>query len=119
MNVALLWMSLSAVHVSALDEVLKAVNRFYKRKEMQKLAADHGLDGENQVYITLQLSTHVLHELNDIQQCLKCLGSVITEHKFQFTVQKISSQLHTFTGREQGWCKYWTCVLNNGKANCS
>lgn len=22
------------------------MNRFYKRKEMQKLAADHGLDGE-------------------------------------------------------------------------
>lgn len=28
------------------DEVLKALNRFYKRKEMQKLASDHGLDGE-------------------------------------------------------------------------
>lgn len=29
-----------------LDELLKIMNRFYKRKEMQKLAADHGLDGE-------------------------------------------------------------------------
>lgn len=27
-------------------EVLKVLNRFYKRKEMQKLASDHGLDGE-------------------------------------------------------------------------
>lgn len=24
------------------------MNRFYKRKEIQKLAADHGLDGETQ-----------------------------------------------------------------------
>lgn len=28
-------------------EVLKALNRFYKRKEMQKLASEHGLDGED------------------------------------------------------------------------
>lgn len=28
-------------------EILKVLNRFYKRKEMQKLAADQGLDGEN------------------------------------------------------------------------
>ena len=26
--------------------MLKVMNRFYKRKEMQKLAADQGLDGE-------------------------------------------------------------------------
>lgn len=29
------------------DELLKVLNRFYKKKEMQKLAADHGLDGED------------------------------------------------------------------------
>lgn len=29
-----------------LGEVLKVMNRFYKKKEMQKLAADHGLDGK-------------------------------------------------------------------------
>lgn len=28
-------------------ELLKVLNRFYKRKEMQKLAADQGLDGKN------------------------------------------------------------------------
>lgn len=28
------------------DEMLKVLNRFYKKKEMQKLAADQGLDGE-------------------------------------------------------------------------
>lgn len=28
-------------------EILKVLNRFYKRKEMQKLAADQGLDGKN------------------------------------------------------------------------
>lgn len=33
-----------------LDELLKIMNRFYKRKEMQKLAADHGLDGEENLF---------------------------------------------------------------------
>lgn len=31
-------------------EVLKTLNRFYKRREMQKLASDNGLDGEEFTY---------------------------------------------------------------------
>lgn len=38
-------------------ELLKVLNRFYKRKEMQKLAADQGLDGKNLTHLTLNLST--------------------------------------------------------------
>ena len=38
--------SFSLLFVCDVDELLKVMNRFYKRKEMQKLAADHGLDGE-------------------------------------------------------------------------
>lgn len=53
-----------------LGELLKVMNRFYKKKEMQKLAADHGLDGEkensrscqhsnNCIYLTMSsLNTH-------------------------------------------------------------
>lgn len=43
----------SSVCFSVCDsgELLKVLNRFYKRKEMQKLAADHGLDGEKSVHI--------------------------------------------------------------------
>lgn len=39
----------SAACVCDSDELLKVLNRFYKRKEMQKLAADSGLDGEERV----------------------------------------------------------------------
>lgn len=41
----------SAVCVCDSDELLKVLNRFYKRKEMQKLAADSGLDGEEKKLI--------------------------------------------------------------------
>lgn len=34
------------------DELLKMLNKFYKRKEMQKIAADQGLDGENNIIIS-------------------------------------------------------------------
>lgn len=41
-------MHLIVVYLSVLTgELLKVLNRFYKRKEMQKLAADQGLDGKN------------------------------------------------------------------------
>lgn len=43
------------------DELLKILNRFYKRKEMQKLAADQGLDGEEMKLN--HLLTHFLHSL--------------------------------------------------------
>uniref|UniRef100_A0A672ZGR1 ATP-dependent RNA helicase SUPV3L1, mitochondrial n=1 Tax=Sphaeramia orbicularis TaxID=375764 RepID=A0A672ZGR1_9TELE len=38
------------------NELLKVVNRFYKRKEMQKLAADHGLDARlfHQAFISFR-----------------------------------------------------------------
>ncbi|XP_039993812.1 ATP-dependent RNA helicase SUPV3L1, mitochondrial [Xiphias gladius] len=38
------------------DELLKVLNRFYKRKEMQKLAADHGLDARlfHQAFISFR-----------------------------------------------------------------
>lgn len=38
------------------NEVLKVMNRFYKRKEMQKLAADHGLDARlfHQAFISFR-----------------------------------------------------------------
>uniref|UniRef100_H3D8F5 ATP-dependent RNA helicase SUPV3L1, mitochondrial n=2 Tax=Tetraodon nigroviridis TaxID=99883 RepID=H3D8F5_TETNG len=38
------------------NEVLKALNRFYKRKEMQKLASDHGLDARlfHQAFISFR-----------------------------------------------------------------
>lgn len=34
------------VNVVLSGELLKVLNKFYKRKEMQKLAADQGLDGK-------------------------------------------------------------------------
>lgn len=42
------------------NELLKVLNRFYKRKEMQKLAADHGLDARlfHQAFISFR--KHVL-----------------------------------------------------------
>lgn len=46
------------VSTCAVAEVLKVMNRFYKRKEMQKLAADQGLDGEEHVYIISQFLGH-------------------------------------------------------------
>ncbi|XP_044202931.1 ATP-dependent RNA helicase SUPV3L1, mitochondrial [Thunnus albacares] len=38
------------------DELLKVLNRFYKKKEMQKLAADHGLDARlfHQAFISFR-----------------------------------------------------------------
>ncbi|XP_040900202.1 ATP-dependent RNA helicase SUPV3L1, mitochondrial [Toxotes jaculatrix] len=40
----------------AKDELLKVLNRFYKRKEIQKLAADHGLDARlfHQAFISFR-----------------------------------------------------------------
>ena len=37
-------------------ELLKILNRFYKKKEMQKLAADQGLDGEMKT-VNIELET--------------------------------------------------------------
>lgn len=34
-------------------ELLKILNKFYKRNEMQKIAADQGLDGENNNHFQL------------------------------------------------------------------
>lgn len=34
--------------ISLLDEVKKVLDKFYKRKEVQKLGADYGLDGKAQ-----------------------------------------------------------------------
>lgn len=53
-----------------LDELLKVLNRFYKRKEMQKLAADHGLDGEK-----------IISQL--LLQCSKC--KLISTHSVQYS----------------------------------
>uniref|UniRef100_A0A668AL00 ATP-dependent RNA helicase SUPV3L1, mitochondrial n=1 Tax=Myripristis murdjan TaxID=586833 RepID=A0A668AL00_9TELE len=46
--------------LSESDQLLKVLNRFYKRKEMQKLAADHGLDARlfHQAFISFR--KHVL-----------------------------------------------------------
>lgn len=41
-------------------ELLKVLNRFYKRKEMQKLAAEHGLDGEKMHIIVCSMLVKVL-----------------------------------------------------------
>lgn len=36
-------------------ELLKVLNRFYKRSEIQRLAAEHGLDGEEGLF-TLRMT---------------------------------------------------------------
>lgn len=42
-------------------EILKVLNRFYKRKEMQKLAADQGLDGENHRPMIIITSSYIIN----------------------------------------------------------